>query len=124
MQVLDFYGGALPAGGLAVLIVPVDMEAPKGRLILPQVQAIRAALDEGAMAIAVQNRYAAALGKLAAPPDLVVCDSQVVDRMVAETPSGSPLHHLSILLARLKGICRPWSGRRVSLTIRATATGS
>lgn len=104
LHVPDFYGGALPAGGLAVLIVPVDMEAPKGRLILPQVQAIRAALDAGAMAVAVrETEYAAALGKLASPPDLVVCDSQVVDRMVAEIPPGIRCTTFSILLARLKG---------------------
>ena len=104
LHVPDFYGGALPSGGLAVLIVPVDMEAPKGRLILPQVQAIRAALDAGAMAVAVrETEYAAALGKLASPPDLVVCDSQVVDRMVAETPPGVRCTTFSILLARLKG---------------------
>lgn len=104
LHVPDFYGGVLSPGGLAVLIVPVDMEAPKGRLILPQVQAIRAALDAGAMAIAVrETEYAAALGKLASPPDLVVCDSQVVDRMVAETPPQVLCTTFSILLARLKG---------------------
>jgi len=104
LHVPDFYGGALPSGGLAVLMVPVDMEAPKGRLILPQVQAIRAALDARAMAVTVrETEYAAALGKLASPPDLVVCDSQVVDRMVAETPPGVRCTTFSILLARLKG---------------------
>jgi [FeFe] hydrogenase H-cluster maturation GTPase HydF len=104
LHVPDFYGGVLSPGGLAVLIVPVDMEAPKGRLILPQVQAIRAALDAGAMAIAVrETEYAAALGKLASPPDLVVCDSQVVDRMVAETPPQVLCTTFSILLAGLKG---------------------
>ena len=100
----DFYGGAVPPGGLVVLIVPLDQEAPQGRLILPQVQAIRAALDGAAMSIVVtETNYLAALAKLAAPPDLVICDSQVVDRMVAETPPTVRCTTFSILLARLKG---------------------
>jgi [FeFe] hydrogenase H-cluster maturation GTPase HydF len=100
----DFYGGAVPPGGTVVLIVPVDMEAPKGRLILPQAQAVRAALDAGAIAVvARETEYAAALRQLSAPPDLVVCDSQVVDRMVAETPATVRCTTFSILLARLKG---------------------
>ena len=104
LQVPDFFGGAVPPGGVALLIIPVDMEAPKGRLILPQAQAVRAALDLGAVAVvARETEYLAALAKLAVPPDLVVCDSQVVDRMVAETPADVRCTTFSILLARLKG---------------------
>lgn len=100
----DLFGGAVPPGGLVLLIVPVDMEAPKGRLILPQAQAVRAALDAGATAVvAKETEYLAALAKLSAPPDLVVCDSQVVDRMVAETPASIRCTTFSILLARMKG---------------------
>lgn len=100
----DFYGGAVPSGGVVVLIVPVDMEAPKGRLILPQAQAVRAALDAGAVAVVSrETEYLDALGKLAVRPDLVVCDSQVVDRMVAETPAEVRCTTFSILLARMKG---------------------
>ena len=100
----DFFGGAVPSGGVVVLIIPVDREAPKGRLILPQAQAVRAALDGGALAVvAKETEYLAALARLSAPPDLVVCDSQVVDRMVAETPSAVRCTTFSILLARLKG---------------------
>ena len=100
----DFFGGAVPPGGVALLIIPVDREAPKGRLILPQAQAVRAALDGGAIAVvAKETDYLAALAKLAVPPDLVVCDSQVVDRMVAETPPSVRCTTFSILLARLKG---------------------
>lgn len=100
----EFYGGAVPPGGLVLLIVPVDQEAPKGRLILPQVQAIRAALDGAAMSLVVSDTdYLAALAKLTVPPDLVVCDSQVVNRMVAETPPTVRCTTFSILLARLKG---------------------
>lgn len=104
LHVPDFFGGAVPAGGTVVLIVPVDMEAPKGRLILPQAQAVRAALDARAIAVVVRETdYLAALRQLAVPPDLVVCDSQVVDRMVAETPAAIRCTTFSILLARLKG---------------------
>lgn len=97
-------GDLIPQGGLAVLIIPIDFEAPKGRIILPQVQAIRDALDHGAMTLVVkESEYAVALAKLKAPPDLVVCDSQVVDRMVQETPAGVKCTTFSILLSRIKG---------------------
>ncbi|MGD9613415.1 MAG: [FeFe] hydrogenase H-cluster maturation GTPase HydF [Kiritimatiellia bacterium] len=104
LQASDLFGGAVPPGGVVVLIIPVDLEAPKGRLILPQAQAVRAALDLGAVAVvARETEYRAALAKLSAPPDLAVCDSQVVDRMVAETPDAVRCTTFSILLARLKG---------------------
>ncbi len=96
-------GDLMPRGGLAVLIVPIDAEAPKGRIILPQVQAIRDVLDHHGMTLVVkESEYRQALSKLAGPPDLVVCDSQVVDRMVAETPEGVKCTTFSILLSRLK----------------------
>lgn len=104
LHVPDLLGGAVPPGGVALLIIPVDMEAPKGRLILPQAQAVRAALDGSAIAVvAKETEYRAALAKLAVPPDLVICDSQVVDRMVAETPATVRCTTFSILLARMKG---------------------
>jgi [FeFe] hydrogenase H-cluster maturation GTPase HydF len=97
-------GDLMPKGGLTVLIVPIDLEAPKGRIILPQVQAIRDALDHNQMALVVkESEYAQALNKLKAPPDLVVCDSQVVHRMVQETPLGIKCTTFSILFARIKG---------------------
>jgi [FeFe] hydrogenase H-cluster maturation GTPase HydF len=97
-------GDIMPKGGLAVLIIPIDFEAPKGRIILPQVQAIRDALDHDSMTLVVkESEYTAALSKLKMFPDLVVCDSQVVDRMVAETPLGVRCTTFSILLSRLKG---------------------
>jgi [FeFe] hydrogenase H-cluster maturation GTPase HydF len=97
-------GDLLPAGGLAVLIVPIDLQAPKGRLILPQVQTIRDALDHDAMTLVVKEReYRAALEMLGRDPDLVVCDSQVVLKMVADTPSRVKCTTFSILFARLKG---------------------
>jgi len=97
-------GGLVSKDGLAVLIVPVDLEAPKGRLILPQVQTIRDALDNNAASLIVkETEYLTLLKNLKNPPDIVVCDSQVVDRMVAETPERVPCTTFSILFARLKG---------------------
>ncbi|MEG6506690.1 [FeFe] hydrogenase H-cluster maturation GTPase HydF [Nitratidesulfovibrio sp. 1201_IL3209] len=94
----------VPPGGLAVLVVPIDLGAPRGRLILPQVQAIRDLLDGDQMCLVVKEReLRAALDRLAAPPDLVVCDSQVVLKAAADTPPGVPLTTFSILMARLKG---------------------
>ncbi len=97
-------GDLLPPGGLAVLIVPIDLQAPKGRLILPQVQAIRDALDNDAAVMVVKEReYAAILKKLKDPPDIVVCDSQVVLKMVADTPVNVQCTTFSILFSRYKG---------------------
>ncbi len=97
-------GDLLPAGGLAVLVVPIDLGAPAGRLIVPQVQALRDLLDNDAGALVVKDReYAATLARLKTPPDLVVCDSQVVARVVADTPRDVPLTTFSILFARFKG---------------------
>ena len=97
-------GDLLPAGGLAVLVVPIDLGAPAGRLIVPQVQALRDLLDSDASALVVKDReYAATLARLKTPPDLVVCDSQVVARVVADTPRDIPLTTFSILFARFKG---------------------
>ena len=97
-------GDLLPAGGVAVFVVPIDLQAPKGRLILPQVQAIRDILDSDAMTLVVKEReYAEALRKLASPPDLVVCDSQVVQKVAADTPEGVKFTTFSTLFARYKG---------------------
>ena len=86
------------------MIVPIDYEAPKGRLILPQVQAIRDCLDHDCTVIVVkENDYAGVLRNLKNKPDLVVCDSQVVDKMVAETPADIKCTTFSILFARFKG---------------------
>ena len=97
-------GDLVKAGGLIVLVVPIDLQAPKGRLILPQVSAIRDALDNDATVVVVKEReYANALTRLSAKPDLVVCDSQVVLKTVADTPGGVPCTTFSILFARAKG---------------------
>lgn len=97
-------GDLLPSGGMAVLIVPIDLQAPKGRLILPQVQTIRDALDNDASCLVVKEReYSYILTKLKEYPDIVVCDSQVVLKMVADTPENVKCTTFSILFARYKG---------------------
>ena len=97
-------GDLMPPGGLAVLIIPVDKEAPKGRIILPQVKTIRDALDNGqASLLARDTEYPDVLKRLRANPDLAVCDSQAVSRMTAYTPPEVPCTTFSILFARNKG---------------------
>ena len=97
-------GDLLPEAGLAVLIVPIDLQAPKGRLILPQVQTIREALDFDASVMVVKEReYSHSLANLKSHPHLVICDSQVVLKMVADTPEGIACTTFSILFARNKG---------------------
>lgn len=97
-------GDLVPPGGICVLVVPIDLQAPKGRLILPQVQVLRDLLDNDAAGLVVKEReYAALLARLPEPPALVVCDSQVVLKVVADTPPSVPLTTFSILFARHKG---------------------
>jgi len=97
-------GDLVPPGGIAVLIVPIDLQAPKGRLILPQVQTIRDALDSDAMSLVVKEReYTQVYSLLAKKPDLVICDSQIVMKMVADTPDDIPCTTFSILFSRYKG---------------------
>ena len=98
------FGDLIPAGGTVIMIVPIDFEAPKGRLILPQVQAIRDGLDNSQIVTIVkESEYIAALNNMKQPPSLVICDSQVVDLMVANTPDNISCTTFSILFARLKG---------------------
>ncbi|MDD5613589.1 MAG: [FeFe] hydrogenase H-cluster maturation GTPase HydF [Candidatus Omnitrophica bacterium] len=94
----------IPKGGVAVLIVPIDLEAPKGRIILPQVQAIRDALDGNQAALVVkESEYLEVLNKFSVRPDIVVCDSQVVDFMIKNTPADIPATTFSILFSRYRG---------------------
>jgi [FeFe] hydrogenase H-cluster maturation GTPase HydF len=91
-------------GAIVVCVVPIDLQAPRGRLIMPQVQTIRETLDCDATAIVVKEReYAHLLGRLAIKPDLVVCDSQVVLKVVADTPLEVKCTTFSILFSRSKG---------------------
>ena len=97
-------GDLVGAGEMAVLVVPIDKEAPKGRLILPQVQAIRDLLDSDASCIVVKERELRhALEGLKKPPKLVVTDSQAFLKVAADTPRKVPLTSFSILFARFKG---------------------
>lgn len=101
---LPLLGDLIPSGKTVILIVPIDLQAPKGRLILPQVQSIRDALDVDALALVVKEReYRHALSLLKEPPALVVCDSQVVMKMVADTPKSVKCTTFSILFSRYKG---------------------
>ena len=97
-------GDLIPPGGLVVLVVPIDLEAPRGRLILPQVQAIRDVLDHDAYCMVAKEReLGVALARLKGPPDLVVTDSQAFLEVAGRTPPGVPLTSFSILFARFKG---------------------
>ncbi len=94
----------IPKNGTAILIIPIDKEAPKGRIILPQVQTIRDILDNDSISIMVkQSEYIQVLSNLKNKPDLVVCDSQVVDFMVENTPEDIECTTFSILFSRYKG---------------------
>jgi [FeFe] hydrogenase H-cluster maturation GTPase HydF len=94
----------VPAGETAVLVIPIDKEAPKGRIILPQVMAIRDLLDGGAMALVAQaHELAGALEALTRPPALVVTDSQAFGEVAAVVPAGIPMTSFSILMARFQG---------------------
>ncbi|RFU93875.1 [FeFe] hydrogenase H-cluster maturation GTPase HydF [Sphaerochaeta halotolerans] len=89
---------------LIVCLVPIDLGAPKGRLILPQVQAIRDGLDNNASLIVLkEDNYVHMLSNLKCPPDLVICDSQIVAFMVQNTPPEVPCTTFSILFSRFKG---------------------
>ena len=104
VQQLPILRDLIPPKGLCVLITPIDSEAPKGRIILPQVQALRDVLDGDAISIVVkEHEYPLIYSMLNKKPDLVVCDSQVVDLMVANTPDDVKCTTFSILFARVKG---------------------
>jgi len=91
-------------GEAAVLVVPIDKEAPKGRLILPQVQSIRDLLDNDSFCMVVKEReLREALSRFNKPPKLVVTDSQAFLKVAADTPPEIPLTSFSILFARFQG---------------------
>lgn len=91
-------------GEAAILVVPIDKEAPKGRLILPQVQTIRDLLDNDSFCMVVKEReLREALARLNKPPKLVVTDSQAFLKVAADTPQEIPLTSFSILFARYQG---------------------
>lgn len=97
-------GDIISQGDLVLLITPIDDEAPEGRLILPQVQAIRDILDNDAIAVVAKEREIDTLIKKLEPkPALVICDSQVFKKADASIPEDIPLTSFSTVLARYKG---------------------
>ena len=91
-------------GSLALLVTPIDKQAPRGRLILPQVQTIRDLIDGEAHAlVTTTSSLPGALEHLKAPPAIVVTDSQAFREVAALLPQDQPLTSFSILFARLKG---------------------
>jgi [FeFe] hydrogenase H-cluster maturation GTPase HydF len=97
-------GDLISQGDFVVLVVPVDLGAPKGRLILPQVQVIRDILDNDAVPIVVKERELAyALKMLGRKPSLVICDSQVVLKVAGDVPDDTRMTTFSMLFSRLKG---------------------
>jgi [FeFe] hydrogenase H-cluster maturation GTPase HydF len=91
-------------GETVVLVVPIDLAAPKGRLILPQVQSIREILDSDAISVVVKEReLESALNNFKSKPAIVITDSQAVLKVSADVPEDIPLTTFSILFARYKG---------------------
>jgi len=94
----------VPPGEMAILVIPIDKEAPKGRLILPQAQAIRDLLDHDAFCMVVkESELSLALENLKRPPRLVVTDSQAFEQVAQDTPRDIWLTSFSILFSRFKG---------------------
>lgn len=101
---IPLIGDLVGQGDVVVMVVPIDLGAPKGRLIKPQVQSIREALDEDTICIVVKDKELRnALASLKNPPDLVVTDSQAIMRVAADVPENVKLTTFSILMARHKG---------------------
>lgn len=97
-------GDLYAPGAKIVLVAPQDIQAPKGRLILPQVQVIRDILDNGGSAfVCTADRFEETLAALKEPPALVITDSQVFARVNAALPREVPLTSFSIIMARAKG---------------------
>ncbi|MDE6658652.1 MAG: [FeFe] hydrogenase H-cluster maturation GTPase HydF, partial [Eubacterium sp.] len=97
----------LNAEDIVILVTPIDGSAPKGRMILPQVQTIRDILDANAVCITVQpNQLSLTLDNLKRKPKLVVTDSQVFSKVKQLVPADIPLTSFSILMANFKGILK------------------
>ncbi|NLN63644.1 MAG: [FeFe] hydrogenase H-cluster maturation GTPase HydF [Myxococcales bacterium] len=97
-------GDLVASGDTVVMVVPIDKEAPKGRLILPQVQTIRDALDNHCACLVVKdNALAGALQNLKTPPALVITDSQAFLPVSQAVPPSVPMTSFSVLFSRFKG---------------------
>lgn len=101
---IRFVGDFIQAGDTVILVTPIDSSAPKGRMILPQQQAIRNILDKGAISVVTQvETLPGCLDRLNTPPALVITDSQAFARVMKLVPEEIPLTSFSILMARYKG---------------------
>ena len=97
-------GDLIPPKSTVILVIPIDKEAPKGRLILPQVQTLRDLLDSSCLSYVVkESELKQALDNLKEPPALVITDSQAFKTVSEIVPENIPLTSFSILFARLKG---------------------
>ena len=97
-------GDLVPLQSTVILVIPIDKEAPKGRIILPQVQTIRDLLDSNCMPYVVKETdLKQAIENLKTPPALVITDSQAFKKVSEIVPQDIPLTSFSILFARLKG---------------------
>ncbi len=97
-------GGLVEAGDTVLLVMPQDIQAPKGRLILPQVQTIRDLLDKKCIVISsTADKFEAALQAMKEPPALIITDSQVFPLVYEKKPAASRLTSFSVLFARYKG---------------------
>lgn len=97
-------GDLVEKGSTVILVIPIDKEAPKGRIILPQVQTIRDLLDSDCLTYVVKETdLKQAIDNLKIPPSLVITDSQAFKQVSEIVPDGIPLTSFSILFARLKG---------------------
>ena len=104
---LRLVGDLIHHGDFVILVTPIDSAAPKGRMILPQQQAIRDIIDSGAVAVTVrETELAEALASLGREPSLVVTDSQAFEIVSKIVPEGIPLTSFSILMARDKGFLK------------------
>ena len=97
-------GDLVPPKSTVILVIPIDKEAPKGRIILPQVQTLRDLLDSDCLTYVVkETELKDALDNLKTPPSLVITDSQAFKKVAEIVPENVPLTSFSILFARLKG---------------------
>lgn len=100
----EITAGVAEQGDTVLLVMPQDAQAPKGRLILPQVQTIRELLDKECTTICCTPQgMSAALAALARPPKLIVTDSQAFEAVYRQKPAASRLTSFSVLFARYKG---------------------
>ena len=108
-------GDLVKEGDLVLLVMPQDIQAPKGRLILPQVQTMRELLDKKCLVMScTTDKIAATLQALSYPPKLIITDSQVFHAVYEQKPAESLLTSFSVLMAGYKGDIHLLYGRSLS----------